>query len=152
MKISWLLVVPIASLSLSATAGPGGTRTPKDVSIDTTNPPYVIASGSLGSTRYDTPPGVPAGTQPPPKEIGCKLEPDLTGAVATCWAYLDTVKIHCSTYREPLVRAAATVNGDSMVMFSTSTQDDPGPNPRFLAYECRGISVENASIYLPKGP
>lgn len=147
----WFLVAIILTTESVAGADTGGTKVPRDVSILNNEPglPSLwIASGALGSARYDvpTPPAVA-------KEIGCRLQPSISGAFATCWAYVPTgpqTNLQCSSKEAHLVEIVGALNGDSMITFAAFlTDDNPWDVP---AGTCATIVVENASKYFPKTP
>ncbi len=148
----WWLVAITLAITSAAEAATGGTKIPRDVSIvaDPDLAGLWIASGALGSTRYDVP-DLPAVA----KEIGCRLEPDAEGMVATCWAYTALASggrhnLQCSSNDPYLVSVVASLNGDSMVQFATFlTENNDWEYPAGM---CVSIAVENASKYFPKTP
>jgi len=143
----------VAVALASGTVGAGGTRTSGDVSI-TQDPKFSniwIASGALGSVRYEVPDVVlPPGTQ---KHIGCKMETDLDGFVASCWAYKPTgngmqQSIYCISDDPAFIQVVGTLNGDSWLQFSFTTTDELDVDPG----TCTSITVENSSQHYPKVP
>lgn len=151
--IRWFLLVAVA-LAMESSAGAantGGTKVGRDVTIGNTDPGLPdlwIASGALGSARFDAP-TAPAVA----KEIGCRLQPTLTGTLVNCWAYVPTgsqQNLVCSSNDPTLVAVVGALNGDSMLEFSTFLKS---PNAWGLpAGTCGSIAVENASKYFPKTP
>ena len=157
-KPGWCLLV-FLSLSLGpvlvtgsvAAAPTGGTKTGPDVTIVANAQQLFTASGALGTARNENPNAAAVS-----KQIGCRLVPNLTGTVAECWATNATAptgsrqNLFCSTGNRQLIEMIHTLNGDSLLSFSTYLHENNAGD--FAASECTCIIVENSSQYFPKEP
>lgn len=147
----WLVVVPLATLSLSGgtAIGRGGTKVGAPEGWDvviTTNGNNFQASGALGTARSEP----TSGFTPQNKWIGCWV--DIAGGVAslTCEATTDIPNpmnqpdLRCVSLDPAMIAALGAMNSDSAITFETPTTSSGGDN------ECILLRIENVSKYNAK--
>lgn len=167
-KRIWLIVVPLAALSLygKMAIGYGGTRVGADDNVDAVignNGTNFFASGAMGTVRFDP------GKVPQDeftilnKWIGCWVESTLTltseglptpGTTwVTCAATTDPTdtrstrhSLQCVSRDPSMIAAVGAMNADSMITFETPTAPADGSG------QCVHIKVENISKYNAKAP
>ena len=150
-KRIWLVVVPLAVLSLSGgtAVGRGGTKVGAaegwDVAI-TMNGNNFRASGALGTARSE-----PTGTfTAANKWIGCWVDIANGFASLTCEATTDSPSIpgqtdlRCVSLDPAMISALGAMNSDSAITFETPTANTVGQN------ECVILRIENVSKYNAK--
>ena len=161
----WLIVVPLAALSLSGklAIGSGGTKVGINDGVDAfigNNGTNFYASGALGTVRSE--PGNEDQTFN--KWIGCWVDSTLTlnssglpipgTAWVTCTATAENTdgnvgslrSLRCVSRDPSMVAAVGAMNADSMVTFETPTAPVDGSG------QCVHIKVENLSKYNAKAP
>jgi hypothetical protein len=147
-KRMWLLVVPVALLSLSAgtAMGRGGTKVGAADGVDATiihdnGSGESVAWGALGTVRSEP----LTGFTPLNKWIGCWVDTIPGTAMLTCVAGTDTPDdLRCSSDDPAMIATVASMSSDSMVTFTTPIGVGAGI--------CTHITVENISKYNVKSP
>lgn len=169
-KRIWLIVVPLAALSLSGrmAIGSGGTKVGINDNVDALighNGTNFYAFGAMGTVRSE-PNGPGTETQFIEKWIGCWVDstlaldtqglptPGTGNAWVTCTATSENTdgnvgtrhSLRCVSRDPVMIAAVGAMNADSMITFETPTAPVDGSG------QCVHIKVENLSKYNAKAP